>query len=202
LALAALALAVVIAVPAGVISAVKLNSITDTLAVLLALLGQSMPIFWLGIVLILVFSVQLRLLPSTGGDGPEYLILPAVSLGAYSAGRITRLVRSGMLEVLSQDYVRTTRAKGLSQLRVVYGHALLPVATIVGLELGSALGGAVITETVFAWPGVGQLAVNAIFTRDYPVVQAAVFLVATLFVLVNLAVDLTYTLIDPRVQHE
>jgi peptide/nickel transport system permease protein len=206
LAVSALALAVVIAIPAGVISAVKRNSIVDTFAVLLALLGQSMPIFWLGIVLILVFSVQLRLLPSTGGSGPEYLILPAVSLGMYSAGRITRLVRSGMLEVLGQDYVRTAQAKGLSHLGVVYGHALrnalLPVATIVGLELGSALGGAVITETVFAWPGVGRLAVNAIFTRDYPVVQAAVFMVASLFVLVNLAVDLAYTFIDPRVQHD
>jgi peptide/nickel transport system permease protein len=132
-------------------------------------------------------------------------VLPATALGFFSIGRVTRLVRSGMLEVLGQDYVRTARAKGLAEWSVVYRHALrnclLPVVTIVGLELGSTLGGAVVTEMVFAWPGVGRLIVSAIFARDYPLVQAAVFVVATMFVLVNLAVDLLYAVVDPRVRY-
>src|SRR5207249_4084668 len=154
-----------------------------------ALLGQSMPTFWLGIMLILVFSVQFNLLPSSGRGSFEHLILPAITLGLFTTARITRLTRSGMLEVLSQDYIRTARAKGVSDSPVVWKHALknaaIPIVTIVGIELGTLLGGSVITETIFAWPGVGRLSVQAIYNRDYPVVQAAVFLLSSTFVLVN-----------------
>jgi peptide/nickel transport system permease protein len=169
-----------------------------------ALLGQSMPTFWLGIMLILVFSVQFNLLPSSGRGNLEHLILPAITLGLFTTARITRLTRSGMLEVLSQDYIRTARAKGVSGPPVVWKHALknaaIPIVTIVGIELGTLLGGSVITETIFAWPGVGRLSVQAIYNRDYPVVQAAVFLLSTTFVLVNLFVDVLYTYLDPRIR--
>jgi peptide/nickel transport system permease protein len=169
-----------------------------------ALLGQSMPTFWLGIMLILLFSVQFHLLPSSGRGTLEHLILPAVTLGLFTTARITRLTRSGMLEVLGQDYIRTARAKGVSNPPVVWKHALknaaIPIVTIVGIELGTLLGGSVITETIFAWPGVGRLSVQAIANRDYPVVQAAVFLLATTFVVVNLLVDIIYTYLDPRIR--
>jgi peptide/nickel transport system permease protein len=167
-------------------------------------MGQAMPTFWLGIMLILVFSVSLHLLPSSGRGGWPHLVLPALTLGLFTTARIMRLTRSGMLEVLSQDYVRTARAKGVNERGVVWKHALknagIPVVTIVGLELGTLLGGAVITETIFAWPGVGRLSVQAIFNRDYPLVQAAVFLLASIFVLVNLIVDVLYTYLDPRIR--
>jgi peptide/nickel transport system permease protein len=205
LALTALSLSTVVAIPLGVTSAVRRDSVWDRAAMGLALLGQSMPIFCTGIMLITVFSVALDLFPSSGSGTLGHLVLPATALGFFSIGRVTRLVRSGMLEVLGQDYVRTARAKGLAEWSVVYRHALrnclLPVVTIVGLELGSTLGGAVVTEMVFAWPGVGRLIVSAIFARDYPLVQAAVFVVATMFVLVNLAVDLLYAVVDPRVRY-
>jgi len=169
-----------------------------------ALLGQSMPTFWLGIMLILLFSVQFHMLPSSGRGTLEHLALPSVTLGLFTTARITRLTRSGMLEVLSQDYIRTARAKGVSDPPVVWKHALknaaIPIVTIVGIELGTLLGGAVITETIFAWPGVGRLSVQAIANRDYPVVQAAVFLLATTFIIVNLAVDVIYTYLDPRIR--
>jgi len=154
--------------------------------------------------LILVFSVQFNLLPSSGRGNLEHLILPAITLGLFTTARITRLTRSGMLEVLSQDYIRTARAKGVSGPPVVWKHALknaaIPIVTIVGIELGTLLGGSVITETIFAWPGVGRLSVQAIYNRDYPVVQAAVFLLSTTFVLVNLFVDVLYTYLDPRIR--
>jgi len=205
LALTALSISTLVAIPLGVLSAVRRNSSWDYAAMFVALLGQSMPIFWTGIMLITVFSVALDLFPSSGSGTFRHLVLPAVALGFFSTGRVTRLVRGGMLEVLGQDYVRTARAKGLAERGVVYRHALrnclLPVITIVGLELGSTLGGAVVTEMVFAWPGVGRLIVSAIFARDYPLVQAAVFVVAAMFVLVNLAVDLLYAVVDPRVRY-
>src|SRR5689334_14088858 len=165
---------------------------------------ERMPTFWLGIMLILLFSVQLNLLPSSGRGEWRHLILPAITLGLFTTARITRLTRSGMLEVLNQDYIRTARAKGVSDPPVVWKHALknaaIPIVTIVGIELGTLLGGSVITETIFAWPGVGRLSVQAIYNRDYPVVQASVFLLATTFVLVNLLVDLVYTYLDPRIR--
>jgi peptide/nickel transport system permease protein len=201
---AALAIAICVAVPAGIISAVKRNSIWDRLAMLFALFGQSMPVFWFGILLILIVSVKLQWLPSSGSSGPKSLILPALTLGLYSTARITRLVRSEMIETISQDFVRTARAKGLREHAVLYRHAfrnaLIPVVTVIGIEAGGMLGGAVITETVFAWPGIGQLAVRAIFNRDYPLVQAIVFTIACIFVLINLLVDVLYAYLDPRVQ--
>jgi peptide/nickel transport system permease protein len=201
---AALLLALCLAIPAGILSAVRRNSVLDYVSTVVALFGQSLPTFWLGIMLILVFSVQFNLLPSSGRGTLEHLILPAVTLGLFTTARITRLTRSGMLEVLNQDYIRTARAKGVSDPPVVWKHALknaaIPIVTIVGIELGTLLGGSVITETIFAWPGVGRLSVQAIANRDYPVVQAAVFLLATTFVAVNLIVDLVYTYLDPRIR--
>jgi peptide/nickel transport system permease protein len=201
---AALALALCLAIPAGIVSAVRRNTALDYLATVVALFGQSLPTFWLGIMLILLFSVQFHLLPSSGRGTLEHLILPAVTLGLFTTARITRLTRSGMLEVLNQDYIRTARAKGVSDSPVVWKHALknaaIPIVTIVGIELGTLLGGSVITETIFAWPGVGRLSVQAIANRDYPVVQAAVFLLASTFVLVNLMVDVIYTYLDPRIR--
>ncbi len=201
---AALLVALCLAIPAGIISAVKRNTLLDYATTVVALLGQSMPTFWLGIMLILFFSVQFNLLPSSGRGAPEHLVLPAITLGLFTTARITRLTRSGMLEVLGQDYIRTARAKGVGEPPVVWKHALknaaIPIVTIVGIELGTLLGGAVITETIFAWPGVGRLSVQAIFNRDYPVVQAAVFLLASTFVLVNLLVDIVYTYLDPRIR--
>ena len=201
---AALFVALLLAIPAGVVSAVRRNTVVDYVATVVALLGQSMPTFWLGIMLILIFSVQFHVLPSSGRGGLEHLLLPAVTLGLFTTARITRLTRSGMLEVLNQDYIRTARAKGVSGRPVVWKHAFknaaIPIVTIVGIELGTLLGGSVITETIFAWPGVGRLSVQAIYNRDYPVVQAAVFLLASTFVVVNLVVDLLYTYLDPRIR--
>ena len=203
LAVASLMLSLLIAVPIGVISAVRKDSKVDTFSMVFALLGQSIPGFWLGLMLILVFAVDLGWLPTSGRQGWQYLILPAFSLGLALAGRNARLVRSCMLEVLNEDYIRTARAKGLPEWRVINKHALknalLPIVTIVGLELGSLLGGAVVTESVFSWPGVGLLAVQAINGRDYPVVQAVIIITALGFVLINLAVDLLYPKLDPRI---
>ena len=201
---AALLIALCIAIPAGIVSAVRRNSVLDYVSTVVALLGQSMPTFWLGIMLILLFSVQLNLLPSSGRGGWQHMLLPAVTLGLFTTARITRLTRSGMLEVLNQDYIRTARAKGVANPPVVWKHALknaaIPIVTIVGIELGTLLGGSVITETIFAWPGVGRLSVQAIYNRDYPVVQAAVFTLSATFVLVNLVVDVLYTYLDPRIR--
>jgi ABC-type dipeptide/oligopeptide/nickel transport system permease component len=201
---AALLLALCLAIPAGIVSALRRNTVLDYVATVVALFGQSLPTFWLGIMLILFFSVQFNLLPSSGRGTLEHLVLPAVTLGLFTTARITRLTRSGMLEVLNQDYIRTARAKGVGDPPVVWKHALknaaIPIVTIVGIELGTLLGGSVITETIFAWPGVGRLSVQAIYNRDYPVVQASVFLLATTFVLVNLFVDLIYTYLDPRIR--
>jgi ABC-type dipeptide/oligopeptide/nickel transport system permease component len=201
---AALLIALCLAIPTGIVSAVRRNTAIDYVSTVGALLGQSMPTFWLGIMLILIFSVQLGLLPSSGRGTPQHLILPSITLGLFTTARIMRLTRSGMLEVLDQDYIRTARAKGMPDPPIVWKHALknaaIPIVTIVGIELGTLLGGAVITETIFAWPGVGRLSVQAIYNRDYPVVQAAVFLLASTFVLVNLVVDVVYTYLDPRIR--
>lgn len=204
LALATLAWAVPAALILGIVSAVWRATATESAAMVTALLGQSMPSFWLGLMLILTFSVHLGLLPSSGRGTWRHVVLPALTLGAFFMARLTRLVRSGLLDVLGQDYIRTARAKGLGERIVVVRHALknaaIPVVTIVGLDIGTLLGGAVITETVFAWPGVGRLAIDSISVRDFPVVQADVFLLALGFVGVNLVVDLLYTWLDPRVR--
>jgi peptide/nickel transport system permease protein len=206
LTLTAMAIAVCVAVPVGILSAVRRNSALDHAGMVLALLGQSMPVYWLGIMFILLFAVRLNLLPAFGAGSWKHLILPAITLGAFSMARIARLTRSSMLEVLGQEYVRTARAKGLSELRTVLKHSLknaaIPVVTVIGLDMGTLLGGAVITETIFAWPGVGRLAVQAISYRDYPLVQAAVFTLALIFVLINFLVDILYTYLDPRVAYK
>jgi ABC-type dipeptide/oligopeptide/nickel transport system permease component len=199
-----LGIALLLAIPAGIVSALFRNSALDYVSTVVALTGQAMPTFWLGIMLILVFAVGFQVLPSSGRGGLANLILPAVTVGLFTAARTMRLTRSALLEVLGQDYVRTARAKGVAERGVVWKHALrnasIPIITIVGLELGTLLGGAVITETIFAWPGVGRLSVQAIYNRDYPLVQASVFVLASIFVLVNLAVDLVYTYLDPRIR--
>jgi ABC-type dipeptide/oligopeptide/nickel transport system permease component len=201
---AAMVIALVVAIPVGIISAIRRNSILDHIGMTGALLGQSTPVFWLGIMLILIFSVTIQWFPSSGRGEIQHLVLPAITLGMFTMARTARMMRSSMLEVMGQEYMKTAKAKGLSPGIVILKHALknaaIPVITIVGMELGTLLGGAVITETIFAWPGVGRLAVQAIYNRDYPVVQAAVFLLASIFVLVNLIVDLMYTYLDPRVK--
>ncbi len=206
LAFLALAYSVTLAMIFGIVSAIYRYSVFDNGVMFLALFGQSVPNFWLGIMFILIFAVNLGWLPSQGSDGwnPRYILLPMLTLAAPGLARLTRLVRSGMLDVMGQDYVRTARAKGLKESRVVFGHALknaaIPLVTIIGLDLGVLLGGAVVTEQIFEWPGVGKEVITAINRRDFPVVQAAVFVIATSFVLINLLVDLLYTWLDPRVR--
>ncbi len=204
LAAATLAWSIPLAFLLGLVSALRRASVHETAAMLTALIGQSMPSFWLGLMLILVFSVNLGLLPSSGRGGFLHVVLPALTLGGFFMARLTRLVRSGLLDVLGQDYVRTARAKGLGERAVVVRHALknaaIPIVTIIGLDIGTVLGGAVITETVFAWPGVGRLAIDSINVRDFPVVEADVFVIAVAFVLINFFVDVLYTWLDPRVR--
>lgn len=204
LAASALALSLVIALPLGILAAVHRNTWIDTLATGFSLLGQAVPVYWLGLLSILLFGVVLRWLPTMGGGSFAALILPAATLAVYSAARIMRLTRSAMLDVLHQDYVRMARAKGISESRVMIKHALrnaaIPIVTIVGLQFGGLLGGAVITETVFAWPGVGRLAVNAVHQRDFPVVQAVTLIIAFAFTAINLTVDLLYVWLNPRVK--
>jgi peptide/nickel transport system permease protein len=211
LTIAALFLSLLVALPAGVIAATKRNSIWDNLAMLGALGGQSVPVFFLGIMLLYIFGGRLGWFPiggkGTGGltDEFRHLVLPAVTLGAVSMARNTRLIRSNLLEVMGQDYVRTARAKGLREFAVIMRHALknslIPVVTIIGLDFSVLLGGAVVTETVFAWPGVGSMTVKAIGQRDFPVVVGAVTILSLLFVGINLLVDLTYGYLDPRIRY-
>jgi len=206
LAVSALFLAVIVGMIVGVISATRQYSALDHGVMVLALLGVSMPVFWLGLMLIMIFAVELRWLP-TGGTGTiQQLVLPAVTLGAASTAIIARMTRSSMLEVVRQDYIRTARAKGLMERVVLVRHALknalIPVATVVGIEFGYLLGGAVITETVFSRPGLGRLLVTSINSRDFPVVQGTLMLLAGSFVLVNLLVDILYGFLDPRIRYE
>lgn len=232
LAAAALAIALLVAVPAGILAATRKGSWVDVLATSGALVGTSMPIFWLGLVLMLVFSAFLRLTPLSGrldlaldvpaitgcylldsllrGDWPalassaRHLILPALTLSTVPMAVITRMTRAAMLEVLGADYVRVARAKGLAERMVVWRHALsnamIPIVTVTGLQLGTLLSGAVLTETLFSWPGIGSLAVGAVFSRDFPLLQGCVLVFATCFVLVNLVTDLLYARLDPRLR--
>lgn len=197
-------LSLVIAIPLGIFIALKRNTVWDFIATTVAMIGQSAPNFWIGLMLIALFAVQLRLLPVSGYGGISYLILPAITIALQSAARLTRLMRASMLEVLNADYVRTARSKGLRQRTVLWVHsfrnAMIPVFTMAGLELAELIGGAFITETIFAWPGVGRLAVNAVYQRDFPLIQGVVLFAATAFVLINLLVDLLYVVIDPRVK--
>jgi peptide/nickel transport system permease protein len=203
---AALLLAVTLALPLGILAAVYRGRIVDVAAMAFAVVGQATPYFWMGIMLILIVSVELGWLPTSGRGGLERLILPAVTLGTHFAASLARLTRTSMLEVFGQQFVTTARAKGLSEWSVVLGHTLknaaVPVITLIGLQFGTLLGGAVVTETIFAWPGVGRLAVQSVFVRDYPVVQAGVFVLALTFVGINLLVDLLYGVLDPRIRRE
>lgn len=206
LALAAMFFTILIGVPTGILAAVRQNTWVDTVSMVVALAGVSMPSFWLGLVLLLVFAVQLGWFPMAGTGGLKYLALPAFTLGFRFAGSIARLTRSGMLEVLRQDYIRTARAKGLKEWTVITRHAmrnsLIPVVTILGLQMAALLGGAVIVETVFSRRGIGAMAVSAIKEKDYPLVQGIVLLIAAIYVLVNLMVDLGYAWLDPRIRYE
>lgn len=204
LALAALLFSVALAVPFGVLSAVHRGSWVDKLGKGFAMLGQAMPNFWVGLLLILVFSIELNWLPAYGTGGPANLIMPAIALGWYPVAAQTRIVRSAMLDVLDSDYIRMGRAVGAPEWVLVWKYALrnaaVPLVTILGVYFASMLGGAFVVETIFAWPGVGRTVVEAVFSRDFPVVQVGVLLTSVLFVLSNLLVDLSYGLIDPRIR--
>ncbi len=197
---------IVVAVPLGIISALKRNSLIDLIATTGSALGTAMPAFWLGLMLILLFSVTLRILPSFGALSPEAIIMPSITLGVGLAARLSRLTRSAMLEVLNEDYIRTAHSKGLSVNRVVTQHALrnalIPIVTVMGLQLGYLLGGSVIVESVFSWPGLGRLMIESINVRDITVVQAGLLWFAASFALINLAVDVAYTFLDPRITYE
>ena len=206
LTLVAFALTILIAIPAGLIAAVKPNTVISQFVMVIALIGQAMPGFWLGVMMILLFSVAWGLLPTGGRGGALHLIMPAIVLGSWGAAKITRLTRAGMYEVLGDDYIRTARSKGLQERSVIISHALrnalLPVLSALGLTIGIMLGGAIITETVFAWPGVGRLIVQSVLKRDFPVVQVAAILLSVIFILSNLTVDVLYTVVDPRIRYD
>jgi peptide/nickel transport system permease protein len=206
LALSSMIVAVLIGIPVGVISAVKQYSIFDTVTMIFALIGISMPVFWLGLLLIILFAVKLQWLPAAGYSGFKYMILPAIALGAQSVSVFARMTRSSMLEVIRQDYIRTVRAKGQKEIVVILGHALrnalIPIITILGLQFGGLLGGAVLTESIFSIPGIGRLMVDSINMRDYPVVQGGVIFIAIGFSIVNLLVDLMYAYVDPRIKSQ
>jgi peptide/nickel transport system permease protein len=236
LSVAAMLIALLLGIPAGVIAAVRKNSLWDNLTMSGSLIGVSMPVYWLGLLLVYLFAVNLQWLPPSGRisvdvglsfqpitgfylldsliqgdfrafrDVLAHLVLPAFTLSTIPLAILARITRSAMLEVLSQDYIRTARAKGLLEFWVIFKHALknamLPVVTIVGLEFGTLLGGAILTETIFAWPGIGKWIYEGILSRDYPVVQGGVIFVATAFVLINLLVDISYALLDPRIQYK
>lgn len=202
---AAIGIAILISFPAGLIAALNRNRWPDTISTLLATLGEAMPNFWLGIMLILFFAVNLEWLPVSGRGSAANLVLPAFALGASSAALLTRLMRTSLLEVLNQDYIRTAHAKGVAPRTVLFKHALrnasISYITVLGIQFVALMAGAVVTEQVFAWPGVGLLAIQAINSRDMAVVQAVVIIVAAIVMLVNLAIDLLYTLVDPRIQY-
>ena len=204
LTVAAMLAAVLVGIPVGILAAVRRGSFVDRLAMVGALAGQSMATFWIGILLILLFSVWLKWFPVSGRDGLSHLVLPALTLSLYMMPLLARMTRSSMLEVWHQDFVRTARAKGLRERTIVLRHALraalIPVVTVLGLQFGGALAGAIVTESVFAWPGVGTFVLDAIYKRDYPVVQAAVLVVATVYILTNLVIDLLYVALDPRIR--
>ena len=200
----AMVIAILVGLPCGILSAIKQYSIFDTLTMIFAMIGLSMPVFWLGLLLILLFSVHLRWLPSSGFGTFKAMILPAVSLSAQAISMVTRMTRSSMLEVIRADYIRTARSKGQRESVVIWVHALhnalIPVVTLCGLQFGHLLAGAILTESIFAIPGVGRLMVNSIMQRDYPMVQGGVLFIAIAFSIVNLLVDLVYAYIDPRIK--
>jgi len=204
LTLTAFSIALLVAFPLGILAALNRNTWIDRTLMGFALLGQSMPVFWLGILLMLIFAVKLQVLPATGRhEGWRSLILPGITLGMFNMARTARLLRSELLEVMGAEYIWVARGKGLSEQVVIWRHAIpnaiLPMVTLIGLDLGALLAGSVITETIFAWPGIGRLAVDSIYARDFPVVQSVVFIIALIYVAVNLLVDVLYVFLDPRV---
>jgi peptide/nickel transport system permease protein len=205
LALVALIISTLIGIPLGVLSAVKRGSFLDASARLLALLGQSLPAFWLGIVLMYFFSVKLRLLPTSGYGGIQHFILPAATMGLFTVAAVTRLTRSSMLEVLDSEYIKLARIKGVSEAIVIWKHALrnslMPVITFMGTFFATMITGAVVIETVFSWPGIGRLAYESISNRDFPVMQAVILFMTTLYILANLIVDILYAWVDPRIRY-
>ena len=205
LALVALFISILIGIPLGVLSAVKRGSFVDALARLLALLGQSLPAFWLGIVLMYFFSVKLRLLPTSGYGGIQHFILPAATMGLFTVAAVTRLTRSSMLEVLDSEYIKLARIKGVSEAIVIWKHALrnslMPVITFMGTFFATMITGAVVIETVFSWPGIGRLAYESILNRDFPVMQGVILFMTTLYILANLIVDVLYAWVDPRIRY-
>jgi peptide/nickel transport system permease protein len=205
LALASAGIAALLGVGAGTVAATRPYSRFDYLLSLSTLFGVSMPVYWLGLMLIILFAVQLNWLPAAGAEAPGSIVLPSLTLAAFSVALIARMTRASMLEALGQDYVRTARAKGLAETTVVVRHALknalIPIVTVVGLQFGTLLGGAVLTESVFGWPGMGLLLVDSIFSRDYAMVQGIVLVFSSLFILTNLVVDLFYAVIDPRINY-
>lgn len=204
LSITSLLVAVIIGVPAGVFAATRRGTWADTLSMIMAFIGVSMPSFWLGLVLILLFSVKLKLLPFFGREGLLSYVLPSLTLGLGVAANIARLTRASMLEVLGQDYVRTARGKGLMESKVIYVHALrnaaVPIVTIIGLQLGVLLGGQVVTETVFSWPGIGRMIVDALLNRDLLLVQGGILILAFTFAMTNLLTDISYAILDPRIR--
>ncbi|HCJ58789.1 ABC transporter permease [Lutispora sp.] len=201
---AALLISLIFGIPAGIISAIKRNSKTDAVIRSISLLGQCIPAFWLGIMLIMIFSVKLRWLPTSGNDSWKSIIMPAFTLGVFTAATITRLLRSNMLEIMTKEYIDVAKAKGLGGYMIVMKHAfknaLSSILTVLGLQIASLIGGAVITETVFGWPGIGRLAVQSITNSDFMVVEAIVFIMAISFTLINLVVDILYCIINPRIK--
>jgi ABC-type dipeptide/oligopeptide/nickel transport system permease component len=206
LAVLAMLFALGVAIPVGVFSAIRPYSLWDNVATVLALTGRSMPVFWLGLLLILIFAVQLGWVPPSGRGDWKQLLLPAVTLGTAAMATLTRLTRSSLLDELSQDYMRTARAKGLAERAVLYAHGLrnawIPIITVAGIQFATLLGGALVTESVFAWPGLGLLTVRAIYDRDLPLIQGATLFFASVFVLMNLLVDICYAFLDPRIRHQ
>ena len=205
LAFASFFCALIVAVPAGIISAIRRGTFYDNVVMGMALIGQAAPTFYIGIMLILVCSLWLGLFPTSGRGEWRQVVLPAITLGAFAMASIARITRSAVLEILRADFIRTARAKGLPEFWTIVKHtmknAAIPIVTIVGLQFGNLLGGAVVTETIFSWPGIGRLAIQSIYNRDYPIVQSCVFLTAAMFVVLNFLVDITYGILDPRIRH-
>lgn len=198
-------LAIVVGLPLGIVAAIRANSLADRAIRFMFFVFQGIPPFFLGLVLMVVFAVQLGVLPSAGRGGFSHLVMPVITIALFLVASIARLTRNGMVRELSSDYVRTARAKGLPRRSVLYKHAvrntLIPVVTMIGLQFGHLIGGAVVTETIFAWPGVGRLVVDAVYNRDFPIIQAAMLVIVAVFIFINLLVDVTYGLLDPRIRY-
>jgi ABC-type dipeptide/oligopeptide/nickel transport system permease component len=206
LSLVAMVLSTALGILVGIVSSTRPYSLIDNVSMFFALIGVSAPVFWTGLMLMWLFAVRLGWLPAVGVGTPAHLVLPAIALTGFTTPVLARQTRSSMLEVLRQDYIRTARSKGLSERAIVYGHAvrnaLIPVITVAGISFGRLLGGSIVTETVFAYPGIGKMLIDGIFARDYPMIQGAVLVYALIFTFLNLLVDMTYGYVDPRIHYE